>query len=71
MRIKMNHLSVVDFNTKYFLQCIDYWYNKERRLRQTKRKKYAPRNSTKRKRSTFNVNNLTSESDTSDTSDED
>ena len=45
MRIKMNNLSVVDFNTKYSSQCIDYWYNiKERRLGQTNRKKYAPRN---------------------------
>ena len=71
MRIKMNNLSVVDFNTKYSSQCIDYWYNiKERRLGQTKRKKYAPRNSTKRKHSTFNVNNLTSKSDSLDTSDE-
>ena len=72
MRIKMNNLSVVDFNTKYSSQCIDYWYNiKEQRLGQTKRKKYTPRNSTNRKRSTFNVNDLTSESDSSDTSNED
>ena len=72
MRIKMNNLSIVDFNTKYSSQCIDYWYNiKERRLGQTKRKKYAPRDSTKRKRSTFNVNDLTSKSDSLDTSDED
>ena len=33
-------------------------------------KKYASRNSTKRKCSTFNVNDLTSESDSLDTSDE-
>ena len=72
MRIQMDNLSVVDFNTKYSSQCIDYWYNiKERDLRQTKRKKYAPRNSTKRKRSNFNVNDLTSESDSLDTSDQD
>ena len=46
MRIKMNNLSTVDFNTKYSSQCINYWYNiKERRLGLTKRKKYAPRNS--------------------------
>ena len=71
MRIKMNNLSVVDFNTKYSSQCTDYWYNiKEWSLGQTKRKKYAPRNSTKRKHSTFNVNDLTSESDSLDTSDE-
>ena len=68
----MNNLSVVDFNTKYSSQCIDYWYNiKERRLGQTKRKKYAPRNSTKRKHSTFNVKDLMSKSDSLDTSDED
>ena len=72
MRIKMNNLSVVDFNTKYSLHCINYWYNIEKlRLGQTKRKKYALRNSTKRKCSTFNVNNLMSESDSLDTSDED
>ena len=72
MRIKMNKLSLVDFNTKYSSQCIDYWYNiKEWQLGQTKRKRYAPRNSTKRKCPTFNVNNLTSESDSLDTSDED
>ena len=71
-RIKMNNLSVVDFNTKYSSQCINYWYNiKEQRLGQTKRKKYVPRNSTKRKHSAFNVNDLTSESDSLDTSDED
>ena len=27
MIIKMNNLSVVDFNTKYSSHCIDYWYN--------------------------------------------
>ena len=68
----MNNLSVVDFNTKYSSQCINYWYNiKERRFGQTKRKKYARRSSTKGERSTFNVNDLTSESDSLDTSDED
>ena len=51
MRIKMNNLSVADFNTKYFLQCIDCWCNIKERLGKTKRKKYAPRNSTKRRRS--------------------
>ena len=72
MRIKMNNLSVVDFNTKNSSQCIDYWYNiKERKLGQTKRKKYAPRNSTKRRCYTFNVNDLTNESNSSDNSDED
>ena len=68
----MNNLSVVDFNTKYSSQCINYWYNiKEQRLGQTKRKKYVPINSAKRKHSAFNVNDLTSESDSLDTSDED
>ena len=70
MRIKMNSLSVVDVNARYSSQCIDYWYN-VKDDGQTKRKKYAPRNSTKRKRSTFNVNDLTCESDSLDTSDED
>ena len=51
---------------------MDYWYNiKEQRLGKTKRKKYAPRNSTKRRCSTFHVSDLTSEFDSSDTSDED
>ena len=69
MRIKINNLSIVDFNTKYSSQCIDYWYNiKEQRLGQTKTEMYAPRNSTKRKHSTFNVNNLISESDSLDIS---
>ena len=67
----MNNISVVDFNTKYSSQCVDYWYNiKERRRGQTKKKKYAPRNSTNRERSTFNVNDLTSKPDSLDTSDE-
>ena len=72
MRIKMNNLSLVDFSTKYSSQRMDYWYNiKEQRLGKTKRKKYAPRNSTKRRCSTFNVSDLTSKFDSSDTSDED
>ena len=38
MRINMNNLSTVDFNTTYSLQCINYWYNiKEQRLGQTKK----------------------------------
>ena len=62
----MNNLFVADFNTKYS------WYNiKEWGLGQTKRKKYASKNSFKRRHSTFNVNDLMSKSDSLDTSDED
>ena len=68
----MNNLFVADFNTKYSWQYIDYWYNiKEWGLGQTNRKKYASRNSLKRRHSTFNVNDLMSKSDSLDTSDED
>ena len=71
MRIKISNISAVDFNTKYSSQYMDYWHIiKEWGLGKTKRKMYAPRNSAKRKHSTFNVNDVTSESDSLDTSDE-
>ena len=65
MRIKINNLSVADFNTNYSSQCIDYWYNIKERVRgQTETEKHASRNLFKRRHSTFNVNDLMSESDT-------
>ena len=71
MRIKMNNISVVDLIQSILRNAsIIGTLLKNGVVDKQRKKKYAPRNSTNRERSTFNVNDLTSKSDSLDTSDE-
>ena len=50
-------------SVKHVEDCVTYWYNaKERRLGQRKRKAYSKRQSSLKKRKTFDIRELSSES---------